>query len=713
MPGPLRASLLSCLGLLIGLPSALASDDLFLDSAPLPEILTATRLQQPPAAVPGSISVIDRQLIQASGARTLPDVLRLVPGMLVVPAVGNPPQTTVNYHGSSANQARRLQVLIDGRSVYRTAFAQVGWDDLPLAIEDIERIEVFRGPNTVSYGANALMAVVNVITRTPRDSHGTHFKITQGQNGINDWYARHGMGWEGGDLRLSLSGQQDDGFDRRADGAPLRDERRLSRFNLRMTHEPDSRHLIDWRLGVKEGSTQVNNTYSALLPLNLQPGEQDEAADITGRDYAADIRWRFEQSARHTVQVQANLQHWERLREWRACEAQPAFSAEARQLWSLFDTRQRDLLRRGILAPQTPEQWTLAGAFNNLLNASFDPLTGTFEHACGLINEDSRETRLSLELQDTLSLSDSLRLLSGASYRHDQASSQTYLGNTRSRTTWRLFGHLEWYLDEHWLLQGGSTYEYDSSIGASLTPRVALNYLISPAHGLRAVYSEAIRAPDMFENDARWHYTINDLRPRPYGQPRALFFITAEGPGTLDHERMRSYELGYNGQFARQGLSLDLKLFHDEITDMISGPLQIFNFNPNNQSRLRLSGVEGELDWRLGTADRLRLGYTYLDIKASHPDDRMLSPRHSGTIGWLRNWQDNWSTALFYHGADMLNQYRFEQLDVRLAKQLSVARSTLELAVMLQQRLDDEPLSRPNNNLDERRLLWFSAGLEF
>ena len=62
-------------------------------------------------------------------------------------------------------------------------------------MEDIERIEVFRGPNTVSYGANALMAVVNIITRRPADSHGTRMKVTQGQRGINDFYASQGVGW--------------------------------------------------------------------------------------------------------------------------------------------------------------------------------------------------------------------------------------------------------------------------------------------------------------------------------------------------------------------------------------------------------------------------------------------------------------------------------------------------------------------------------------
>ncbi|MHA5869085.1 TonB-dependent receptor, partial [Pseudomonas aeruginosa] len=104
-------------------------------------------------------------------------------------------------------------VLIDGRSVYRPGLASVDWSDLPLALEDVERIEVFRGPNTVSYGANALMGVINIITRAPGESPGTRLKYTAGQRGIRDWYTSQSIALEDSDFRLSLSGQEDDGFD--------------------------------------------------------------------------------------------------------------------------------------------------------------------------------------------------------------------------------------------------------------------------------------------------------------------------------------------------------------------------------------------------------------------------------------------------------------------------------------------------------------------
>ena len=130
----------------------LLADDLFMDSQALPQVLTATRLKQTPAEVPGSMTVLDSELISASGARDISELLRLVPGMMVGNISGNP--AAVNYHGTHATEARRMQVLIDGRSVYRAGLATVDWSDMPVAMEDIDRIEVFRGPNTVSYGAN-------------------------------------------------------------------------------------------------------------------------------------------------------------------------------------------------------------------------------------------------------------------------------------------------------------------------------------------------------------------------------------------------------------------------------------------------------------------------------------------------------------------------------------------------------------------------------
>jgi iron complex outermembrane receptor protein len=688
--------------------SPLLADDLFLDSEPLPQVLTATRLKQSPAAVPGSMTVIDSELINASGARDISELLRLVPGMMVGNINGN--QAAVNYHGTNATEARRLQVLIDGRSVYRAGLATVDWSDIPVAMEDIERIEVFRGPNTVSYGANALMAVVNIITRNPADSHGTRMKVTRGQRGIDDFYASQGVGWDGGDLRLSLSGQQDDGFDSDRNGADYRDSRRLNRFNLAVNQTLTENQSIDWQLNAKDGSNQRPYTYRPVFSGITAAGNN---SDVIAKDYAGSLRWNLDINPDHSLYIQGSAQHWDRQQTWRACDAEVSFSPQLAELWQLNPNYTERLARNmerytGPGAPAgDPAQRALA---NQVLDQWRN---GARQTLCGDIDQSTRESRYDLELQDTLSLSDSLRLVSGMNYRYDRADSETYFNGTLDDTTWRAFGQLEWRATEHWLLQGGAMFEDTQLIGSSLTPRVAVNYLINPRHGLRAVYSEAIRSPDMFENNVNWSYQVKNLRPSAYGQSSARYFVKTRGPGNLEQEYMRSRELGYNGYFAEVGLAVDVKLFYDEITGMISEPLRNNQYIASNSNNARLEGAETQLDWRISSADRLRLTYAYVDAQASNPQDAQQTARNSGSAGWLHNWGHGWNSALFYYGDDALNGYRFERVDTRIAKRIGLGKASLELAGVLQQRLDSQPTTFVDNNYDERRVLYFSAELAF
>lgn len=705
--GP-RPSCSPLLLLMLLLSDSLLAEDLFLDNPPLPHVLTATRLKQAPAAVPGSMTVLDRALINASGARDISELLRLVPGMMVGHISGN--QALVNYHGTNANEARRMQVLIDGRSVYRAGLATVDWSDIPVALEDIERIEVFRGPNTVSYGANALMAVVNILTRAPADSHGTRLKATAGQRGIGDWYASQGQGWDGGDLRLSLSGQQDDGFDNDRRGADYRDSRRLNRVNLALSQALDERQSLDWQFNAKEGSNQRPYTYRPVFHGVTRGGDN---SDVSAKDYAGSLRWNLELDPRHSLYIQGSAQQWDRQQTWRACDAAISFSPELSRLWQLNPhyterlARNMDKHAGGPAPAGTAEERALA----EQVLAQWKQ--GGNQTLCGDIDQSIRESRYDLEIQDTLSLSDSLRLVSGMNYRYDRADSETYFNGTLDDTTWRLFGQLEWRASEHWLLQGGAMFEDTRLSGHSLTPRVALNYLITPRHGLRAVYAEAVRSPDMFENNIDWSYRVTGLSPRPNGQDSGRYFVRTRGPGNLDKEHMRSRELGYNGHFADLGLALDVKLFHDDISDMISEPLRNNQYIATNASSARFSGAETQLDWQLGSADRLRLTYAYVDAHASNALDRKLSARNSGSAGWMRDWGRGWSSALFYYGDSALNGYRFERLDTRIAKRLSLGKAQLELAGVLQQRLDQQPSTFADNAYDSRHQAYFSAQLEF
>ncbi len=139
----------------------------------LSEVQIVTSVSKKPESqflAPAAVHVITREEIRRSGARTIPDALRGAPG-LEVARVGahNWAVTARGFNGPFAN---KLLVLIDGRSLYVPIFSEVFWDTQDTLLEDIERIEIVRGPGGTLWGANAVHGVVNIITQSARQSQG-------------------------------------------------------------------------------------------------------------------------------------------------------------------------------------------------------------------------------------------------------------------------------------------------------------------------------------------------------------------------------------------------------------------------------------------------------------------------------------------------------------------------------------------------------------
>ena len=133
----------------------------FLSDQPM-TVTSATRLKQEVRNVPASVTIIDRSMIEASSATSIIELLRLVPGFQVGCRYGN--ECTATYHGLSSEHNTRLHILVNGRSVYDPVFGGALWYALPISIDEIESIEVLRGPNAAAYGANSFSGVVNIKT---------------------------------------------------------------------------------------------------------------------------------------------------------------------------------------------------------------------------------------------------------------------------------------------------------------------------------------------------------------------------------------------------------------------------------------------------------------------------------------------------------------------------------------------------------------------
>ena len=213
----------------------------------LPVVLSVSRLEQPLNEVPGSVTVIDRELIRRSGAREVAEVLRLVPGFVFTSRNGANPQAA--YHSGMDVYGSRMQVYVDGRSLYSSFY--LGDTHIALrglALEDVDRIEVLRGSNSASYGANAFLGVVNIITRNAADTHGAMLSATVGDKGINDNVARVGWGDEKASFRVTGSRRVDRGFN------GSYDDTHVSRLQFRADFVPTASDEVMVQLGGGETS---------------------------------------------------------------------------------------------------------------------------------------------------------------------------------------------------------------------------------------------------------------------------------------------------------------------------------------------------------------------------------------------------------------------------------------------------------------------------
>ena len=134
------------------------------------EITSASRREQRVEDVPAAVYVISRDEIRRSGMTSIPELLRLAPGVQVARINSN--KWAVSVRGFNSLYSNKLLVMVDGRSIYNPAFSTVLWDTEDLVIEDIERIEVIRGPGGAMWGANAVNGVINIITRPSSDTTG-------------------------------------------------------------------------------------------------------------------------------------------------------------------------------------------------------------------------------------------------------------------------------------------------------------------------------------------------------------------------------------------------------------------------------------------------------------------------------------------------------------------------------------------------------------
>src|SRR5216683_5850504 len=222
------------------------------------EVTTTSKEPVKASQAPAAIYVITQEDIRRSGATSIPEVLRLAPGIEVARIDSNTWSVGVRGFGSAVS--RSVLVLIDGRSVYTPLFAGVWWQVQDTMLEDVDRIEVIRGPGGTIWGANAVNGVINIITKNAKETGGT--LISTGGGNLDQGFVnfRYGAG-DGKNFNYRVYGKA---------------------FTRGPEFHPNGRQFDDWRMAQTgfRADWDLHNRDTLTLQGDLYNGDDGERVGI-------------------------------------------------------------------------------------------------------------------------------------------------------------------------------------------------------------------------------------------------------------------------------------------------------------------------------------------------------------------------------------------------------------------------------------------------
>ena len=270
------------------------------------EITTVSKDPRQVMKTAAAIFVITQEDIRRSGATNIPEALRLAPGVEVARIDAD--HWSIAIRGLAGQFSKDLLVMIDGRSIYTPLFAGVYWDQQDVVMEDIERIEVIRGPGGTIWGANAVNGVINIITTSSENTHGAMVSLGGGNVDQGIGTVRYG-GAIGNDFnyRMYATGSIR-GPEYHSDGDDF-DHWRMGQVGFR----------TDWKSGNQDSFTFQGDTYMAgsgeisYLPSFSPPAEliETSVASVSGGNLLA--RWQHTTGEGSDIQIQAYFDRTNRM----------------------------------------------------------------------------------------------------------------------------------------------------------------------------------------------------------------------------------------------------------------------------------------------------------------------------------------------------------------------------------------------------------------
>ncbi len=608
-----------------------------------------------------AIFVITNDDLRKSGVTNIPDALRMVPGVNVARIDSN--KWAVNSRASTSRFADKLLVMIDGRSVYSPSFSGVYWEVQDVMLEDVDRIEVIRGPGATLWGANAVNGVINIITKHSADTlgglvtlgggdqeqafAGARYGSSLGENTYGRFYAK---GFARDEFEYETGDDANDDWDMVHGG--FRIDSSLTAKDSLTVHGDIYKGNIDQQMDFASYTFSFPDGYSSF-------GEDD--TEVSGGNIV--VLWEHVLSSDSTFTLQGYYD-WTERNEAFVEERRDSFDVD---LQHLFAVGERHDFVWGVRYRSTEDDFSDADA----------PLVLTWD-------QDSRRDDLfSVFLQDEIMIA----------------------------------------RDRLWLTLG-SKLEHNDYSGYEVQPSARLLWALRNNHKLWASVSRAVRTPSRVEHDGN---VLNAIWPLSDSfDPTSPFFnplnpvpveIRMVGDEDFEAEELTAYEFGYRF-LSSHDFSVDIAFFYndydklrefEEQDPVFTGTTVVQTYLANNNISAESYGLELAFAWQATDWLKLDLAYSYLDSDMNGGEQVGEEPRHQASLRGFVNLRDDLDLNIWLRYVDNVTAVyvlsesgdgwydidEYVTLDVRLAWRPA---ANLELSLVGQNLLDSSHMEFVQEN---------------
>ena len=522
-----------------------------------------TRLFRSPAA----IAVLTADDLRRLGANSLPEALRAVPGVQVARISAN--RWAVSARGLNDEYSNKLLVLVDGRSVYTPLFGGVHWNGQDMVLEDLDRIEVIRGPGATLWGANAVNGVINIITKSAKETQGGLVSSTVGTEDQPSISARYGGKLSSNVYyRVYAKYFNRDGFED-ARGRSLADDWDVARGGVRLDWEASEQNtltlLADYFGGTFGETVRKTSVYPVPRTREIGVDSETMSGNILGR-------WtsRFSEESELKLQVYYDQNRREHAFGGGVLTAQPGeFNPNQNKLEERRDTWDVDLQHRFALGERQDVVWGMG------YRRSQDHIS-TRETEFFWARERSADDLCSAFLQDEIAI-----------------------------------------VPEKLAFTIGSKLEHNDYTGFEVQPAGRIAWTPNDHHTVWSSIARAVRTPTRLEMDSR-----ANIAAYPPGTTIPLpVIVTAFGNRDARSEELLSYELGYRYEPIRR-LSFDVSAYFNEY-DLLSNradpgrvipdlpPYYLQSYGYHNDIHGHTYGTELLVQWQAADNWHLSAAYTW------------------------------------------------------------------------------------------------------